>query len=115
LRLVKSPGRGTGKHLKGKKAAAYRLPLFICIIFRIQRHRVVSAGMERMALQYPFGRQPGPFQSTMFPDCLNAVIRTCRIEPAAWREHRRDELLIEPEQRQEYSTHNNHQTFFFVS
>lgn len=54
----------------------------IRIIFGIQRHRIVSARVERMTFQNALDGHIAAFQRTMLLDGFNAVVAACRIEPA---------------------------------
>src|SRR5438067_2263289 len=57
-------------------------------------HRVVAAGMKRMAPQQPAHTHVGTAQRAVAANRFQGVGRASGREPAGWREHRRDDQLI---------------------
>lgn len=45
---------------------------------------VISTVAKRMTSKNPFYCQPAAFKNTMFPNCLQPIIRTSRPKPANW-------------------------------
>ncbi len=63
----------------------------------LSRHRVIAAGAEGMAAEYPFGPQPSPFKKAVFADCLIGVLGTAGYKPASRWHYLREAYLIKPD------------------
>lgn len=59
------------------------------------RHRVVPAGMKRVALEESPDGEPGAAEDAVPGDRLDCVLRTGGDEPTAVREKRRNESSVE--------------------
>src|ERR1035441_1232493 len=69
------------------------------------RHRIVAAGMERVAARQSPDGQSAAAQAAMPAHRLERVLRTGRIEAAARSEQRTDRELIGPDQGKDQLAH----------
>jgi hypothetical protein len=60
---------------------------------------VVSARMERMAFADSPEPEPKTRNHTMLLQCINAIVRTAGMKPAALSQPRTDQFLVPPDQQ----------------
>src|SRR5690348_17313545 len=83
-------------------AASRKMRRLSMAVLREMRHRVVTAGVERMAAAEAPRRQPTAFQGTMAADRLDGVAGAGRLEAAARAQERAQGVTVElDEQNQE--------------
>src|ERR1700722_14772928 len=72
---------------------------------RVERHRIVTTGMERMAARQAPDRQPAATQAAVPLHRLECVLRTRRVEAAACAEQWADRALVGADQDADQVAH----------